>query len=128
MFGRIYSPYVGPPAGRICEIGMTSQALLAALVDYQFGRVNGVVDSRAVAVFADDDRMRRFHDALIFIGVTIVAELRRPAVFNLEILPVPDIGFPVPSIHVAPFADAETFRDIEQPEQQNHSNQTKDYP
>jgi hypothetical protein len=107
---------------------MASETEIPALYDLKFGGILRVVQCRAMAVLADDNVMGGLHDAFVFVGMAGVAELGGAFVADRKVLPVLLIGLPVPTVHVPPLADAETFRNIKVSEHKNRCDETEYYP
>jgi hypothetical protein len=82
---------------------------------------------RPMAVFTLYDRMRGHRDAFIFVRVTGFAVIRT-LILDGHLFPVLDIGSSVPSIHIAPLMDSETFGDIEDSGDKDKSDKTEYYP
>ena len=83
--------------------------------------------SRPMTVLAGDDGMGCCHDAFVFVGMAILAVVG-PLVFDSHLIPIVDIGGPVPSIHISPFVDTETFGDIEESGNKDKCDKTDYYP
>jgi hypothetical protein len=83
--------------------------------------------SRPMTVFTLYDRMRGHRNALrVFrvAGLAIIGAL----IFDGHFFPVLDVGCSIPSIHISPFMDAETFGDIEGPGDKDEGDKTEYYP
>jgi hypothetical protein len=75
VLNRVYSRDIVPAAGRRNQLGVTANAKFPAAVDCQFFRIVGVIQSRAMAVFARDHGVLSALEFLDFIIVTIIAVL-----------------------------------------------------
>jgi hypothetical protein len=105
---------------------MAAEAEPPGFIDGQFRRFRRMVYRWAVAVFAWDDRMGCFHDALIFVKVAILAVFRA-LVLYLEILPELDIVFPVPPVHVSSSMHSEILGYVKSSGNENNYDETYDY-
>jgi len=123
---------VRTPARGVRQRIMTTQAKCPAPVDRQFRGVRRMIDRWAMAVFALDYPVRGFVDAVVFIGMTILAVFLT-LIFHLDLLPVFLIGMTVPAIHVTALTDPEILWDDNHSGQQyqnddtDHHNQRSQY-
>ena len=86
-----------------------------------------MTEGRPMTVFTLYDRMGGHRDAFILVRVTGFAVIG-PLVLDSNLFPVVHIGSSVPSIHISPFVDAETFGDIEESGDKNECDETEYYP
>jgi hypothetical protein len=70
-----------------------------------------MLDCGSMAVFAFDNGVRSLLNAFVLVAVAVLAILFT-LILDLEILPVLDIAFPEPPIHIPPFVNAEIFGHI----------------
>ncbi len=124
---RVNAPDIRPSARWIGESGMASQTGPSAFVYNEFRWIGRVFYGRPMTVFTLNDRMGGHRDAFMLIGMAGLAVFR-PLVFDREILPEFDIVSPVPSVHIPPLMDAETFGDIERPCDEHESDKSEHYP
>jgi hypothetical protein len=52
----------------------------------------------------------------------------RPLILDSHFFPVPDVGGPVPSVHISPLMDPEIFGNIEVSGDKDESDKTEHYP
>jgi hypothetical protein len=86
-----------------------------------------VIEGRPMAVLTLYDRMRGHRDAFILIrvaGLTVI----RTLILDGHLFPILDVGLSVPSIHISPLMDTETFGDIEESGDKDKSYKTEYYP
>jgi hypothetical protein len=125
---RIIEPFdVRPVARGIWQMLMTPETKPPALVYRQLGRIIGMCDGGTMAILARDYGVRRFHNAFILVGMAILA-IFRSLILDLESLPILDVAFPVPGIHVTSLMDTEILRHIHHPRNQNERNYAEDDP
>lgn len=113
---RINAPDIRPSARGVWEREMAPETERPAPVDSQLRRIRWMIDCRAMAVLALNDSVRSFIDAVVLVGMTILAVFF-PLILYLEILPVFFIPLAVPAIHEPTLLYAEILGD------ENHSGQ-----
>jgi hypothetical protein len=86
-----------------------------------------MAEPRPMAVFTLYDRMRGNGDAFILVSVAGLAVIR-PLILDSHLFPILNVGSSVPSIHIAPLMDTETFGDIEESGDEDKCDKTEYYP
>ncbi len=115
---RIYTPDLPTVTVRVLQDSVATKAEKPVDINLEFGNLVGVIHPRSVAIFAGDNGMRGILNGVEIFRVTILT-VAGTFVLDFDILPELFVVGVMPTVHVPCFANAEFFRHIKRPEDQD---------
>jgi hypothetical protein len=115
---RVYPFKASTVTWFVRQLEVAAQTEFAAPVDVQTDRILGMLQNRAMTVFATYVKMRRIFYVVVIILMALLAGFGAP-VFDLYSFPLGLIALPVETVHVTLFMDTEIVRHQKHSRHQN---------